>query len=321
MRLAGEDSAIYLHPPPNPHLLKWMLFVDGENFTLRAQEFAKQDGFTLPPAPTTSQTCSCGCSASKPRSTSRRLHRRPCSRIRCARTTTRPPRATRSASRDCVGPEHRPRLFHTALDPKQISAPTCMGETGVGDYAGRSGLLRGRRGGGVRTCSVAAARTAKGEAPEGQRPAAVLDAVDDVRRLLLRNRAGAHRAAEARLYRITHRIAQILLGLALRGEDVAQLLAALQVAADLIGCLAGHALHGLLDLRLAALQRGHGAPGPGALEAADADRKLAVGDRLLRLVAFGLRELAALHGLVDLLVRRRLQRRVEGGAVDVQVRG
>src|SRR4026207_1804610 len=34
---------------PNPHLRRWMLFVDGENFTLRAQEVAAKQGVTLRP--------------------------------------------------------------------------------------------------------------------------------------------------------------------------------------------------------------------------------------------------------------------------------
>jgi len=33
--------------PSDPHLRRWMLFVDGENFVIQAQNYAKEFGFTL----------------------------------------------------------------------------------------------------------------------------------------------------------------------------------------------------------------------------------------------------------------------------------
>jgi hypothetical protein len=44
-------SYIELKPPIDPHLRRWMLFVDGENLTLRAQELAKQKDFQLMEGP------------------------------------------------------------------------------------------------------------------------------------------------------------------------------------------------------------------------------------------------------------------------------
>lgn len=38
-----------LRTPNDPHLRRWMLFIDGENLTIRGQEFAKQRGITLEP--------------------------------------------------------------------------------------------------------------------------------------------------------------------------------------------------------------------------------------------------------------------------------
>jgi hypothetical protein len=32
---------IEIHRPADPHLRRWMLFVDGENFTMRAQKLAE----------------------------------------------------------------------------------------------------------------------------------------------------------------------------------------------------------------------------------------------------------------------------------------
>ena len=40
-----------MHIPSDPHLMRWMLFVDGENFTIRAQRFAKRRDFTLTTGP------------------------------------------------------------------------------------------------------------------------------------------------------------------------------------------------------------------------------------------------------------------------------
>lgn len=34
--------------PSDPHLKKWMLFVDGENFTIRGQQFASDNSLSLP---------------------------------------------------------------------------------------------------------------------------------------------------------------------------------------------------------------------------------------------------------------------------------
>jgi uncharacterized LabA/DUF88 family protein len=44
-------SFIELKPQIDPHLRRWMLFVDGENLTLRAQELAKKKGFQLVEGP------------------------------------------------------------------------------------------------------------------------------------------------------------------------------------------------------------------------------------------------------------------------------
>src|SRR5882762_8629395 len=57
-RLAGVATRDYgrrpmsiitpgLPRPINPHLRRWMLFVDGENLTLRGQKFAADNGFVL----------------------------------------------------------------------------------------------------------------------------------------------------------------------------------------------------------------------------------------------------------------------------------
>lgn len=40
-------SKVYPSNPLNPHLRRWMIFVDGENVTLRGQEFAKKRGIDL----------------------------------------------------------------------------------------------------------------------------------------------------------------------------------------------------------------------------------------------------------------------------------
>lgn len=37
--------------PSDPHLRRWMMFVDGENFTIRGQQFAKKNGFELKEGP------------------------------------------------------------------------------------------------------------------------------------------------------------------------------------------------------------------------------------------------------------------------------
>jgi hypothetical protein len=37
--------------PSDPHLRRWMLFIDGENFTLRAQKLAQERGVTLTEGP------------------------------------------------------------------------------------------------------------------------------------------------------------------------------------------------------------------------------------------------------------------------------
>jgi uncharacterized LabA/DUF88 family protein len=42
-----KKSFIEIHKPIDPHLRRWMLFVDGENFTIRAQKVAKGKGVTL----------------------------------------------------------------------------------------------------------------------------------------------------------------------------------------------------------------------------------------------------------------------------------
>ena len=38
---------ITLYPPPDPHLRRWMSFVDGENFTIRAQKLAESRAIPL----------------------------------------------------------------------------------------------------------------------------------------------------------------------------------------------------------------------------------------------------------------------------------
>jgi hypothetical protein len=38
--------------PSDPHLWRWMLFVDGENLTMRAQDLAQQRDITLKPGKT-----------------------------------------------------------------------------------------------------------------------------------------------------------------------------------------------------------------------------------------------------------------------------
>jgi uncharacterized LabA/DUF88 family protein len=45
------QSFIELKPPIDPHLRRWMLFVDGENLTLRAQELAKEKNVQLVEGP------------------------------------------------------------------------------------------------------------------------------------------------------------------------------------------------------------------------------------------------------------------------------
>ena len=40
-----------LRMPSDPHLMRWMLFVDGENFTIRAQRFAEKHGLALEEGP------------------------------------------------------------------------------------------------------------------------------------------------------------------------------------------------------------------------------------------------------------------------------
>ena len=42
------DSFIEIPEPIDPHLRRWMLFVDGENFTCRAQQVAKDKNVSLP---------------------------------------------------------------------------------------------------------------------------------------------------------------------------------------------------------------------------------------------------------------------------------
>ena len=46
------QSFIELKQPIDPHLRRWMLFVDGENLTLRAQELAAKKQLTLSRGPT-----------------------------------------------------------------------------------------------------------------------------------------------------------------------------------------------------------------------------------------------------------------------------
>jgi uncharacterized LabA/DUF88 family protein len=41
------NSFIEIHKPVDPHLRRWMLFVDGENLTLRAQKLASDKGVSL----------------------------------------------------------------------------------------------------------------------------------------------------------------------------------------------------------------------------------------------------------------------------------
>jgi hypothetical protein len=38
---------IEIHKPVDPHLRRWMLFVDGENFTMRAQKLAENTALRL----------------------------------------------------------------------------------------------------------------------------------------------------------------------------------------------------------------------------------------------------------------------------------
>ena len=45
------DSFIEIPEPIDPHLRRWMLFVDGENFTCRAQQVAKSQNVSLPEGP------------------------------------------------------------------------------------------------------------------------------------------------------------------------------------------------------------------------------------------------------------------------------
>jgi len=40
-------STLTIRNPPDPHLKRWMSFVDGENFTIRGQRFAEQTGIAL----------------------------------------------------------------------------------------------------------------------------------------------------------------------------------------------------------------------------------------------------------------------------------
>lgn len=44
-----KNSFIEIHKPIDPHLRRWMLFVDGENFTIRAQRVASDKGVSLEP--------------------------------------------------------------------------------------------------------------------------------------------------------------------------------------------------------------------------------------------------------------------------------
>src|SRR5437773_7232778 len=46
------ESFIELKQPIDPHLRRWMLFVDGENLTLRAQQLAAERQLTLSRGPT-----------------------------------------------------------------------------------------------------------------------------------------------------------------------------------------------------------------------------------------------------------------------------
>jgi uncharacterized LabA/DUF88 family protein len=41
------NSSIEIHKPVDPHLRRWMLFVDGENLTIRAQKLASDKGVSL----------------------------------------------------------------------------------------------------------------------------------------------------------------------------------------------------------------------------------------------------------------------------------
>jgi hypothetical protein len=46
-----SDSFIEIPEPIDPHLRRWMVFVDGENFTSRAQQVAKDQKVSLPEGP------------------------------------------------------------------------------------------------------------------------------------------------------------------------------------------------------------------------------------------------------------------------------
>jgi hypothetical protein len=45
----SNNSNILSQPPsaPDPHWRRWMMFVDGENLTIRGQEFAKKNHIAL----------------------------------------------------------------------------------------------------------------------------------------------------------------------------------------------------------------------------------------------------------------------------------
>jgi len=45
----------YTAPPTDPHLKRWMMFVDGENLTLRAQQLVQDRGISLREGPYYSQ--------------------------------------------------------------------------------------------------------------------------------------------------------------------------------------------------------------------------------------------------------------------------
>src|SRR6266852_4690104 len=45
------NSFIEIPKPIDPHLRRWMLFVDGENLTIRAQKFAADNGVMLKEGP------------------------------------------------------------------------------------------------------------------------------------------------------------------------------------------------------------------------------------------------------------------------------
>ena len=51
------ESFIELKQPIDPHLRRWMLFVDGENLTLRAQQLAAERQLTLSRGPTYDPQC------------------------------------------------------------------------------------------------------------------------------------------------------------------------------------------------------------------------------------------------------------------------